>query len=184
MKTIAKAAFAVAALVLAATADIRAQDHAAFDVGGMKFTRPADWESIEPSSSMRKAQFKIKDPKTEASAEVVFFQFPGGAGTVKANVERWLGQFQEPRDKINSKVEEVKIGKVTITYVQAEGTYSGGMPGRPSPPMKDYALIGAIISSESSSAADVFVRMTGPKELVKTSAADFKKMIESGPKKD
>ena len=133
---------------------------------------------------MRKAQFKIKAPKGEASAEVVFFQFPGGAGTVKANVDRWLGQFQEPRDKINSKVEEVTVGKSKVTFVQAEGTYSGGMPGRPAPPMKDYALIGAIISSDSSRDSDVYVRMSGPKVLVKSSADDFKKMIESGPKKD
>jgi hypothetical protein len=184
MKTISKAMFVVVALILSAAVNIRAQDHATFEVGNMKFTRPAGWEWIEPSSSMRKAQFKIKDEKSETTAEVIFFQFPGGAGTVKANVDRWLGQFQEPRDKFNSKVEETTVGKARVTYVQAEGTYSGGMPGRPSPPMKDYALTGAIISSESARDADIYVRMTGPKEFVKSLTAEFKKMIESGPKKE
>jgi hypothetical protein len=184
MKTIAKMGFALASLLLATVGNLRAEDHATIDVGDMKFVRPAGWEWVEPASSMRKGQLKVKDAEGKASAEVVFFQFPGGAGTVKANVDRWLGQFEEPRDKINAKVEEVTIGKAKVTYVQAEGTYSSGMPGHPATPMKDYALIGAIISPESSTDGDVYVRITGPKALVKASAAEFKKMIESGPKKN
>ena len=184
MKTTLKFVAAIGSLALALAHNLCAQDHATFDVGGMTFTRPAGWEWVEPTSSMRKAQFKVKDAKGEAAAEVIFFQFPGGAGTVKANVDRWLGQFQEPRDKINSNVEELTVGKTKVTYVQAEGTYSSGMPGGPKTPMKNYALVGAIISPETSRNGDIYVRLTGPKELVKSSVAEFKKMIESGPKKD
>ncbi len=96
-------------------------------------------------------------------------------------MDRWLVQFQEPREKINARVEEATVGKTKITYVQAEGTYSSGMPGGPTTPMTDYALLGAILESEQ---GNVFVRMTGPKGLVKASVADFKKMIESGPGRD
>ena len=56
----------------------------------------------------------------------VIDQFGGGAGGVQANVDRWLSQFEEPKDKINSKVEKKKVGEKEITYVEAEGTYKSG----------------------------------------------------------
>jgi hypothetical protein len=129
---------------------------------------------------MRQAQLKVKDADGKA-ADVVFFQFGGGAGSTKANIDRWLGQFVEGPDKVNAKVEEVTVGKTKVTYVQAEGTYKSGMPGGPLTPMPDYGLVGAIIESAD---GNVFVRMTGPKALTKASTPDFKKMVESGPKKD
>jgi hypothetical protein len=129
---------------------------------------------------MRKAQLKVVDTKTKASAEVIFFHFgTGSGGGTKANVDRWLGQFQEPRDKLNARTEEVTVGKHKVTYVEAEGTYKSGMPGGPQTPMPDYALAGAIIEANEGS---VFVRMTGPKALAKTSLADFKKMVEGALK--
>lgn len=167
-------------LSLAIVIGVRAESPATFNVGDYTFTRPAKWEWVETTSPMRKAQLKVPDAKSEKSAEVVFFQFSGGAGSTQANVDRWLGQFEEPREKINAHVETKPVGKVNVTYVQAEGTYKSGMPGGPHTPMPDYALVGAIIETESS---NIFVRMTGPKDLVKASAADLKKMIEDALKK-
>jgi len=163
-------------------ASVRAEGPATFTVGEFTFTRPAKWEWVEITTTMRKAQLKVTDADGKASADVVFYEFgPNGAGGVKANVDRWLGQFVEPREQINSKVEEVTVGKTKITYVQAEGTFKSGMPGGPQTPMPGYALHGAIMESEEGS---VFVKMTGPKALVKTSTAEFKTMIESGLKKN
>jgi hypothetical protein len=94
-------------------------------------------------------------------------------------VERWFGQFEEPHDKINAKTETVTIGKTKVTYAEAEGTYKSGMPGAPPTPMPDYALAGAIIETAD---GNIFVKMTGPKAIVKGSVAEFKKMVESGLK--
>src|SRR5262245_59976615 len=101
-----------------------------FKVSDFTFTAPAGWESVEVASPMRKAQLKVTDPKTKASADVIFFHFgPGDGGGTKANVDRWFGQFKEPRDKIHAKTDEVTVGKHKVTYVEAEGTYMSGMPG-------------------------------------------------------
>lgn len=163
-------------------ASVRADAPATFKVGDFTFTRPATWEWVEMTSAMRKAQLRVTDADSKASADVVFYYFgQGDGGGTKANVDRWLGQFQEPREKINASVVEVTVGKTKITYAQAEGTYSSGMPGGPTTPKTDYALLGAILESDQ---GNVFVRMTGPKGLVKSSVADFKKMIESGPGKN
>lgn len=156
---------------------LRAEAPATFKVGEFTFTRPAKWEWVEVTSSMRKAQLKVGEG--DKTADVVFYDFgPNGAGGVQANVQRWLRQF-DPRQ--NDKIDEATIGKTKVTYVQVEGTYHSGMPGGPTTPIEGYALMGAIMESDEGS---VFVKMTGPKELVKASIADFKKMIESGPKKD
>ncbi len=160
---------------------LRAADApATFKVSDFTFARPPPWEWVESASPMRKAQLEGWEKKTKAKAEIVFYHFgQGAAGGTQANVDRWLGQFVEPRDKINAKTEESTVGKHKVTYVSAEGTYKSGMPGGPQTPMPNYALLGAIIEASEGS---VFVKMTGPKELIKKATADFKKMLESALK--
>jgi hypothetical protein len=171
----------VLATALAMTLSLRAADAPTFKIGDFTFTRPDKWETAPVATPMRAAQFKVSSTDGKSSAEVAFFQFgPGGAGGVKANVDRWLNQFVEPRDQIKSKVEEVMIGKTKVTYVQAEGTFSSGMPGGPMTPMADYGLMGAILGNEGDNL--IFIKMTGPKGLVQSATADFKKMVESGLK--
>jgi hypothetical protein len=173
--------FCLAVLFISMTG-LRAEEHGTFPVGDFTFTRPAKWEWVESASQMRKAQLKVTDTASKASAGVAFYYFgKGGAGGVKANVDRWLTQFAEPKDQINAKIENTAVGKTKLTYVQAEGTYNSGAPGGPVTPMPGYALIGAIMESDQ---GNVFVRMTGPKEFVKSLVVDFKKMIESSAKKD
>jgi len=154
-----------------------------FKVSEFEFTRPADWEWVDVSTStMRKAQLKINNPeKGENAAEVVFYYFgEGGAGGTQANVDRWFGQFQEPKDKIKSKVEEVTVGSRKVTFVQAEGTYMSGMPGGgPPKPQPNSMLLGAILESAQGS---VFIKMTGPAKLIKASQDSFNQMTRSALK--
>ena len=165
----------IASILFAWCVAVQAADAPAkFKVGEFLFARPDKWEWVEVTSSMRKAQLKVTDEKTKSSAEVVFFA--GSMGGVQANVDRWFSQFQEARDK---KTEEVAVGKHKVTYVTTQGTYLSGMPGGARTPMKDHALLGAIITSPQ---GDVFIRMTGPAELVKSSTGSFKKMVEEALK--
>jgi hypothetical protein len=165
-------------LVLIATAVVAfaADAPTKFTVSEFVFTRPADWQWIEVNSVMRKAQLKIVDADKKDSAEVIFFFFgEGGGGVTKANIDRWLSQFEEPKDKLNSKVEEVTIAQRKVTYVQAEGTYLSGMPGGPKTPQPNTMLLGAIIESDQ---GNVFIRLTGPIKLVKASQPALRKMVE------
>ena len=151
-----------------------------FPVGEFTFARPANWEWVPATSSMRKAELKVESKDKKEKAEVIFFHFgeSNGGGT-QANVDRWLGQFKEPREKLNAKVDSAKINNRPVTFVQAEGTYLSGMPGGPKTPQPNAMLLGAILESPKGS---VFVRMTGPASLVKEAQSDFKKMIESALK--
>ena len=153
---------------------------ATFKVSEFTFKRPAKWEWVETTSSMRKAQLKVNDPEKKNSAEVVFFHFgPGDGGGVKANVDRWYGQFEQPREKIGAKSEEATVGKHKVTFVHAHGTYLSGMPRGARTPQSGSALLGAIIESD---AGAVFIKATGPATLVKSAEDDFRKMIDSALK--
>jgi hypothetical protein len=158
-----------------ATAVFGADD--TFKAGSFNFEKPASFTSKPtPPGGMRAAQLEYKgsDGKT---AEAIFYYFgQGQGGGTQANVNRWLGQFEEPKDKINSKVEEKKVGSGKITYVEAEGTYKSGMPGAAPTPKPGTKLLGAILESPN---GNVFARMTGPIATVKAADADFRKMIES-----
>lgn len=158
-----------------------AEAPATFQVSEFTFKRPPTWEWIESTSAMRKAQLKVLSADKKESAEVVFYYFgQGGGGGTQANVDRWLSQFQEPKEQIKAKVEENTVNKRKVTYVQAEGTYLSGMPGGPKTPQPNTMLLGAVLESDS---GNVFVKMTGPAALTKASITEFKQMVESGLKK-
>jgi hypothetical protein len=164
-------------LCLAAGPTFAADAPATFEVGEFKFTRPADWQWVEPTSSMRKAQLTIPGADKKENGEVIFFYFgQGGGGGVKANIDRWLGQFEEPRAKINAKTEDATVNGRKVSYVQADGTYMSGMPGGAKTAQKNTMLLGAIVESEQ---GNVFIRATGPLPLMKSSQATFRKMVES-----
>ncbi len=170
--------FLALALVLghAATVTATAADAAKpFQVSSLHFSQPAAWEWVPTQSSMRKAVLKV--PNTAGDpGEVIFFHFgAGGAGGTQANVDRWFRQFREPKDQIKARTEETKSGANKLTYVSAEGTYLSGMPGGPQTPKPGYGLLGAIIEDPAGS---IFIRYTGPKELLAKTTAEFKKMVE------
>ena len=86
---------------------------------------------------------------------------------MQANVDRWFKQFSNgPTDSRTA-----RVGQTTVTFVKAEGTFSSGMPGGPTTPLKDYALRGAILES---SKGDVYVKMTGPKAVVEAAEPEFR----------
>lgn len=139
-------------------------------VGTFTFTVPEGWTKVTPSSAMRNAQLEIA--RGPAKAEVTFFHFGGGSGSVADNVARWFSQFAGTEGK--GKTENVQVGSVKITFAMTEGTFSSGMPGGPTTPMTGYALCGAILESPQ---GDVYVKMTGPEAIVKEALVAFKKMV-------
>jgi hypothetical protein len=161
--------FAILILTLLSAVALRAQDPATFEVGGLTFDRPADWSWVPVSSPMRKAQLKIPGVKPEESADITFFYFgEGGGGDVQSNAQRWVSQFRGPEGA--AKIEEQKIGGLKVTTVSTEGTFSSGMPGGPTTALDNYALLGAIVEGKE---GNVFVKMTGPIDLVKQSRKKF-----------
>ena len=115
------------------------------EVAGYSFKAPADWKSSPPSSNMRKAQFSVpgKDGK---NGEVYFFHFgSGGAGGVKANVDRWMKQFEDPQGQ---SVKNETVGGTKVTFAQAHGTFLSGSFFGPKTPKPGYAMLAAMIEGK------------------------------------
>ncbi len=158
---------------LMSTSLVYAQESAkSFKVAERTFEVPESWTAETPSSRMRKAQFK--NGKVEI---VVFFFGAGSGGSAEANVNRWIGQFKEPKEELSAKVEKKKIKTATITTVSARGTYMSGSPFGQKTPMPNYAMRGAIIECKG---GPIFIKMTGPTDDVTKSIPGFEKTIKSG----
>jgi hypothetical protein len=168
-----RTAFAATVFFLLGTAAAPAEP---VKVGAFTFAVPESWKTVTPSSSMRKAQLEIAQGSEKA--EVTFFQFGAGeGGSVAENVARWFAQF--PGSEAKRKTENAQVGSVKITFATTEGTFSSGMPGGPTTPMSGYALCGAILESPD---GNVFIKMTGPEGVVKSSSEAFKKMVSEAAK--
>lgn len=163
------------ALLLALPALACAEDPSTFPVGGLTFTRPADWKWIAVNSPMRKAQLQVPGAEAGKVADITFFHFgEGGAGGVEANAQRWLKQFSGKAGA--EKIEAQEIGGVKVTLVSTEGTFSSGMPGGEAKAMENHALLGAMIENPDGL---VFVKMTGPVETIKASREKFLEFLKT-----
>ena len=158
---------------LMSTSLVYAQESAkSFKVAERTFEVPESWTAETPSSRMRKAQFK--NGKVEI---VVFFFGAGSGGSAEANVNRWIGQFKEPKEELSAKVEKKKIKTATITTVSARGTYMSGSPFGQKTPMPNYAMRGAIIECKG---GPIFIKMTGPMMMLLNQYQTSKKQLNQG----
>ena len=110
-------------------------------------------------------------------AELVVFAFPGGVGSVQANLERWKSQFKD-KDGNPPKIETKKVkGKnVEVTRVETSGHYHPAQfPGRPAEPDRDDArLLGAIVVTDKVS---YVIKMVGPDKTMTKIRPEFDELL-------
>jgi len=147
----------------------------------LAWTSPAGWQSVPPSSSMRKAQYVI--PKSSGDAEdgecAVFYFGPGQGGDAQANADRWASQFSSPDGSAPvPTISEETVGDSKVMKVLVEGTYqnSAMMGGGDTSPKPGYMLLGAIVEGPD---ANWFFKCTGPAATMKDNRGEFDAMIAS-----
>jgi hypothetical protein len=167
-------------LLLAAVCFAHAGEPLSFTAGDFQFAVPAGWESVSPSSPMRKAELRVPGPEGTGDAGqaiITVFHFgPGEGGTVQQNVDRWFGQFDGDNDSKGAATAKETIGTVPVTFARALGTFQSGMPGQPTTPLEGQALLGAILESSN---GDVYLKMTGPAPTVEKAEPEFVQMIRT-----
>ncbi len=138
------------------------------------FEAPAGWQKVENPSPMRKATFKI--PRAEGDTEDAEMSVSQAGGSVDANVQRWVGQFERGKDDPVAR-KQIKVGDLDVTTVELHGTFAGsGMPGAPSAgPKTNWALLGAIVETQGSL---TFFKMTGPDKTIQSAKPAFDKFVE------
>ncbi len=148
------------------------------DARGLTFQAPASWKKMPTSSQMRAAQLRVEPVKgDDFPADLVVYVFPGGAGSVDANVERWQKQFKGADGK-PPKVETKKVQAkgMEASRVEISGHYHPtafpGMPAEPDRP--DARLLGAIVVTDK---FGYFLKMVGPDKTMKEIAPQFDELI-------
>ena len=139
--------------------------------GELRFKAPDGWTVEKPSSSMRVGQYKLpkaEGDKDDASLVLYFFGSTQG-GTSQANIDRWIGQMQQPdgsSSKDKAKTETLTINGLKVTTVDVTGTYTAEMgPGERFVIHDDanYRLRAAVIETPK---GNYFVKLAGPAKTV------------------
>ena len=147
---------------------------------GLAWTTPEGWVAETPSSSMRRAQYRV--PGLGGDGELVVFYFgPGQGGDAMSNAVRWANQFVQPDGRTPQeamKTERIQVGDVPVLLTEVTGTYSGGMTmmGGESANLEDHMLLGAIAQGGD---ANWFFKLTGPAATLEPQREAFRGMIES-----
>ena len=145
---------------------------------GLTWVTPRDWTTEPPSSSMRRAQYRVPGPAGDAEC-VVFYFGPGQGGDASSNAARWASQFRPPGGGDSApalKTAGLRVGDLEVTTVDVEGTYSGGMGGAATGGKPGYRLVGAIVAGPD---ANWFFKLTGPGKTVAAQKEAFEGMIRS-----
>jgi len=127
---------------------------------------------------MRAATYSV--PAAAGDSEpaecAVFFFGQGQGGGVQANIDRWIGQFQE-KPAAPPQAKKRMVSGLAVTTIEYGGTFLAGGPMQPNRAAKaGYYMIGVIVEAPQ---GNVFFKLTGPAKTVKASRAGFDKMISS-----
>ena len=148
--------------------------------GAGDLTVPAEFKRVDPQSSIIEHEFQasVGEAKEGETARVTLM---AAGGDVKANIDRWKGQFAGGDEK-DQKTEEMKLGNWQVYIVDVSGNYAERMGGGPFAGgrvvnRENYAMAGAILVHPEG--RKYFVKMIGPSDVVKANRKAFVTMIKS-----
>ena len=146
------------------------------------FATPDGWQKIPTSSSMRVADFSLpRAPGDVEDAELVLYYFAGSGGGVDANLERWLGQMQQPDgrpSRLRAKKQTRSVNGLGVTLLDVSGTYvaelSPGTSVRHNKP--NFRLRAAVIQTPR---GPYYIKLTGPRKTVARWTRSFDQFVAS-----
>jgi hypothetical protein len=138
----------------------------------LAFALPAAWVKEPPSSGMRLAQAKI--PGSAGPAELAIFYFgAGGGGTADANIDRWIGQIDQPAAP--PKRGSFATHGLGVTWVEVAGTMKPSTIGMgPATAQPGSRLLGAVVEGPG---GPWFVKVIGPDATVAAARPAFLEML-------
>ena len=156
--------------------------HVAVAVSGLTYTAPGGWTVVPTSSSMRVAQFTLPPAAgdTEA-AEMIVYYFGGSGGSVQANIDRWIGQMQQPDGRPSTAAarhESRTVNGLSVSLVDVSGTYvaeaAPGSATRHNSP--NFRLRAGVVQTPG---GPYFIKLTGPAKTVAAQSQAFDSFVAS-----
>jgi hypothetical protein len=153
-----------------------------FQVSGLSFAVPDDWVSEPTSSGMRAAQWRLPGSTEQSSVHVVLYYFGrSGAGDLTANLDRWIGQVQQPDGSDSRQVTAIntaEFGGCKVHCVDVAGTYvaetSPGSEVRLN--QSDSRLLAAVVETK---AGPYYLKVVGPATVLEGQKPAFDALLES-----
>ena len=142
---------------------------------GVHWAPPATWKP-QAQRPMRAATYDVPAaPGDSEGAECAVFYFGAGqGGGVQANIDRWLGQFQE-KPATPPQAHKRTVANMSVTTIEHGGTFLAGGPMQTNKTAKaGYQMVGVIVEAPE---GNVFFKLTGPAKTVKAARLSFDKMI-------
>lgn len=145
-------------------------------IAGVSWTLPARWVP-QGDRPMRIATYTIpaaKDDPEPAECAVFYFGHDQG-GDVRMNIDRWIGQFEDPRDTEESTMD---VGGIRVTTVATTGTFlaPGGPAMESQGKLDNYKLSGAIVEAPGGL---VFFKVVGPAATIDQASGEITAMLKS-----
>lgn len=142
---------------------------------GVSWSLPDRWQAAG-ERPMRVATYVVPSGGDGPAAECAVFFFGGGqGGDVRSNIDRWVGQFENPSTPVEAEREVDGMKVITVTTT---GTFLA-----PAGPMMEsqgklpnYRLLGAIVEAPGGS---VFFKLTGPAGAVDRAKGEFDALLGS-----
>jgi hypothetical protein len=150
--------------------------------GALGFDAPKEWTAQASSSSMRVAQYALARAAGDSEdAELIVYYFGGSGGSVDANLDRWLGQMEQPDGKPSkavAKTSTMAANGLKITVLDVTGRYVAEMtPGSPQRHNKPgFRMKAAVIETAK---GPYFVKLTGPAKTIERWDASFAGFLKS-----
>jgi hypothetical protein len=132
-------------------------------------TTPPNWEP-QPLSQMRQASFLVK-ADNGAVADVSFVSLGSAAGNVLENVNRWLGQLNQPpitEQKLEEMAQRLHTSLGDVTIVDLAGLPDNADPAR------DGRIIAAMVTTAHGT---LFFKMRGNADLTEAQKGEFVKWV-------
>ena len=142
----------------------------------LTWVTPAGWTEVPASSgsgSMRLVDLRFGE---KGEGECYLSAIPGNAGGVEANVNRWRGQMglaNYTPEELEKLPKKIFLGRESV-FVDFEGDFKG--MGAAADAQKGFRLLGLV---QPAPEFTLFVKMTGPKELVAQHQAAFEQFCQS-----
>ena len=157
-----RTALALTLLLLGATGSAVGQP-------ALRYDAPDDWIERPSGSPMRVTEFRLpRVPGDPEDAELVVFYFGGSGGSVEANLQRWIGQIEQPDGRSSFEVASTtgfEANGLVVTVLDVPGTYvAAASPGSATRLDKpNFRLMAAVVETP---AGPYFFKLTGPDRTV------------------
>jgi hypothetical protein len=143
----------------------------------LNWSDPPGWTRIATPSPMRLATYKLpRAPGVTEDAEMTVFHFGGGqGGSLEANFDRWLSQFNV--DKSAAQRSDRSANGLSIHLLEIpKGTFTNTMkPGDTAGSKQGFGLLGAVVETPS---GPYFFKITGPAKTLEAARPAFITLLD------